>query len=303
LGDYNSQVIMSRVIVVFFAPQELCVFFVVILEGVVKIVEYPYDKWYKAIQVRQSWRQYDGRAVDTDLLLDLSRFLESLNNVYNGVRVILVQESPEDVFKGVIGSYGKIAGAPCYAAFIGNMDDPNVQEKTGYVGELFVLEAASKGLGTCWIAGFFRPETVKKHIELESNEKILSVTPVGYVSKELKSWDKRLMSFLARSRKRKLLVELYNGLEQRKWPQWVKEALECARMAPSAVNRQPWRFYIETNAIAVSVGSTLLEGGVSKRLDCGIAMSHIEIGAGAQGRTGSWEYLASPEVARFKVNS
>lgn len=266
-------------------------------------MEYPYNRWYQALQVRQSWRQYDGKPVGADLLDDLSRFQDRLNNEYDGARVAIVKRSPEDVFRGAIGSYGKIVGAPCYAAFIGNMNDPNVQEKTGYIGELFVLEATSKGLGTCWIAGFFKAEIVKNHIEIKNDEKVLAITPLGNISKEPKSWDKRLMSFLVRSRKRKQLDDLCSGLEQNRWPDWVKAALESARLAPSAINRQPWRFLIDNNSITVSAGNTRMEGSVSKRLDCGIAMSHIEIGAGVKGRQGTWEYLASPEVARFKAGS
>ena len=264
-------------------------------------MEYPYEQWYNAIQVRQSCRQFDNQPVNPDLLLNLAQFTDSLNNVFDGVRVVLVKENTEDVFKGLIGSYGKVLGAPYYAAFIGNMDDPNVQEKLGYTGELFILQATSLGLGTCWIA-VFKPGAIIKQIELKSNEKVLTITPLGYMSKGPKAWDKRLMSFLIKSRQRKELDVLWQGLEQSKWPEWIKSALECARLAPSAVNRQPWRFNIENDSITVSVDSTHLEGTVSKRLDCGIAMSHLEIGAGTKGQAGTWEYLQSPQVARLVVS-
>ena len=264
-------------------------------------MKYPYEQWYNAIQVRQSHRQYDNKPVNSKLLLSLSDYTDSLNDLLGGVRVKIVKENPDDVFKGAIGSYGKVVGAPCYAVFVGNMNDPNVQEKLGFIGELFVLEATSKGLGTCWIAGFFKPQIIKKHVALKSDETILSITPIGYVSKDPKTWDKRLMSYLIKSRKRKELDVLCKGLVKSKWPEWVKSALECARLAPSAINRQPWRFMIESNSITVEVDSTHSNGSVSKRLDCGIAMSHIEIGAGIKGAFGTWEYLESPKVAVFKV--
>jgi len=40
---------------------------------------------------------------------------------------------------------------------------------------------------------------------------------------------------------------------------------------------------------------------VAKRLDCGIAMQHIELGALSQGIHGRWELLKKPQVARFVV--
>jgi hypothetical protein len=40
-----------------------------------------------------------------------------------------------------------------------------------------------------------------------------------------------------------------------------------------------------------------------KRLDCGIAMLHIELGALAGGTTGVWTRLPAPDVARFEARS
>ncbi len=266
-------------------------------------MEYAFERWYKAILVRQSCRQYDRRLINPDTLLNLYQFADSLNESFGGVRVVISKENPEEVFKGAVGSYGKIIGAPSYAAFIGDMNDKHVQEKIGHAGELFVLEATSIGLGTCWIAGFFRPEVVKKQIDLTNNEKVLSVTPIGYASKQQKTWDKRLMSFLVKSRKRKELDVLCTGLDKSKWPDWARSALECARLAPSAINRQPWRFMIEHSSITVYLDSSShFDGSVSKRLDCGIAMSHLEIGAGIKGKRGTWTYLESPKVAVFKID-
>ncbi len=40
---------------------------------------------------------------------------------------------------------------------------------------------------------------------------------------------------------------------------------------------------------------------MAKRLDCGIAMLHIELGALSKGVKGRWELLKQPQVARFVV--
>jgi len=36
-----------------------------------------------------------------------------------------------------------------------------------------------------------------------------------------------------------------------------------------------------------------------KKLDCGIAMLHLEVGALYSGVKGHWEYLLDPEIAKF----
>ncbi|MFC2014334.1 hypothetical protein ACFLU8_05675 [Chloroflexota bacterium] len=40
---------------------------------------------------------------------------------------------------------------------------------------------------------------------------------------------------------------------------------------------------------------------MSKRLDCGIAMLHIEIAARSYGIQAEWQFLKAPDVARFSV--
>ena len=82
---------------------------------------------------------------------------------------------------------------------------------------------------------------------------------------------------------------------------WIKTALEAARIAPSAGNRQPWRFNISEDSITVFTNSNRRDFRVSKDLDCGIAMLHIELGALVSGVKGSWEFLNHPEVARYSI--
>jgi hypothetical protein len=94
---------------------------------------------------------------------------------------------------------------------------------------------------------------------------------------------------------------MVTGLESEKQPHWVKSALDAARLAPSAVNRQPWRFYIEPDSITVSMDNPSFNLGISKRLDCGIAMLHIEVAALDNMVKGEWQFLENPNVARYRV--
>jgi hypothetical protein len=206
------------------------------------------------------------------------------------------------VFKGIIGSYGRVKGAPAFIAFIGDMDDPFIQEKVGYTGEGIILEATALGLGTCWVAGFFRPKVVASLIDISDKERVLAVTPAGH-AQQPESWEERSMASLARSHSRLPLSKLVRGLPREKWPDWVGICLEAARLAPSATNRQPWGFDVQENSITVFVRTGGSGFNVSKRLDCGIAMLHLEVAAANCGCKGEWELLASPQVARFRVRS
>jgi nitroreductase len=217
---------------------------------------------------------------------------------FHRARSELVVDSSGKVFKGFTEAYGKIKGAPAFIAFIGDMAGDYIQEQVGYTGEGIILEATSLGLATCWIGGFFKPEVAASLVTLEDNERILAVTPVGYTSKH-ESFEERLMSGFGFNHRRRSLSSLVTGLQDA--PDWARKAVETARLAPSAINRQPWKFHIEPDAIKISLRTSGPEFNLSKRLDCGIAMMHIEVAARDSGINGEWQFLNSPDVAIFKV--
>jgi len=259
------------------------------------------NEWYDAVFKRRSRRQYNAKNLSDEDITHLHEFSKELNTKIDGVKIEIINQNPDEVFKGIIGSYGKIKGAPAYAAFIGNTNDNNLQEKIGYIGESFILEATSIGVATCWVGGFFRKDMVTKHVYINENEQVLAVTPLGYSPTDY-SFEEKMMSMFATGHKRKNIEELCVGGYNDNWPEWVKSALELGRLAPSAVNRQPWRFHVENNSIKVSSESANDSYQISKRLDCGIAMIHIEVGVMKHGVRGTWKFLNHPDVAVFIID-
>ncbi|MFC1905598.1 nitroreductase family protein [Chloroflexota bacterium] len=263
-------------------------------------MDIPFSRWYPAIGRRRSRRQYDPTLpIPPSIVTELQTVCKEFRPFPNA-RAELVTEHCNEVFKGIIGSYGKIKCARAFVAFIGDTTDEYVQEKVGYTGEGVILAATSFQLATCWVAGFFKPESVASLINIGKNERVLGVTPVGHASKT-ESLEERIMTGFGRTHQRKPLSSLITGLDRSKWPDWVKTSLEAARQAPSAINRQPWSFHVETDAITVSVRTRGAEFNVSKRLDCGIAMLHIQVAAMNCGVSGKWEFLHRPHVVRLKV--
>src|ERR1035437_5595907 len=113
-------------------------------------MDIPFSRWYPAIEKRRSRRHFDpGRPVEPDKLSALDLVCKQFVP-FPSVRTCLVNEPERDVFKGAIGSYGKVKGAPAFVAFIGNMENASVQEEAGYTGEGIILEATALGLDTCW---------------------------------------------------------------------------------------------------------------------------------------------------------
>ena len=257
-------------------------------------MEIPAESWYNAIFLRYSQRKYSGEVPDESVTSRIENVCTEFTP-FSGVRSVLVREPANDVFKGAVGQYFfKVTEAPYYIAFIGDMNAPNVQASAGYIGEGVILEATALGLNTCWVGGFFKRESVVKQIDLKDSEQILAITPIGYSKEEAD----RVGNSAKKYRRKDL-----NGLilsEEGEIGEWTDSALEAARLAPSAANRQPWRFVISEDSITVSSNNKREGFGVSRRLDCGIAMLHLELGARVNGFKGSWEFLDYPEVAKYR---
>jgi len=160
-----------------------------------------------------------------------------------------------------------------------------------------VLEATALGLQTCWVGGFFSRSALQEVITLSPDERALAVSPVGHAS-EQRPFAERLMRGTARASKRKPLTEIAPGIDG-SWPAWAHAAVECARLAPSAINRQPWRFRMENGALVLGSSGPEIPA-VTKALDCGIAMLHAELGARGAGVLGTWsDVTVGPDIARF----
>jgi hypothetical protein len=260
-------------------------------------MEIPYLRWYPAIAERRSYRIYDSTPPAPEALQAVRTVCETFRP-FDCARVVLVEEPQSDVFTGVFGSYGKVKNAAAFLAFIGDTVCPNVQEHVGYTGEGAILEATALGLNTCWVAGFFDRKKASAQLKLAESERLLAVSPLGYAVKN-EDMEEKVMSGFGRHRQRIPADRMLGAMTSNDVAGWQKQAIEAARLAPSAINRQPWGFKVRPESITVYVRTAGPEFHVSKRLDCGIAMMHLEVAALSAGIRGSWEFLAAPNVAKF----
>lgn len=252
------------------------------------------DRWLGALPERRSRRAFDGRpvpAADLDAIeATAAGFLP-----FDDARVVVVREVPQAFFTGIIGSYGKVAGAPSALVFIADDSSPASAEHCGYTGEGIVLEANARGLQTCWISGSFSRSAVTAAIPLGAHEVVRAISPVGHAVAEPTTAERRLFG-ATKPKRRRGLDEIAPGHEQ--WPAWAVAGLNAARIAPSAMNRQPWRFRMQDGAVVVATAGPSMPLAPA-RLDCGIAMLHFELGARGEGCDGAWEPLTGRDVARW----
>ncbi|HEY3317005.1 MAG TPA: nitroreductase family protein [Coriobacteriia bacterium] len=260
----------------------------------------PIEEWAAAVPPRHSRRRFTGEPVTDGQAEALRTHCESFEP-FPGARAVFVEQPAGDVFRGLVGSYGKIRGAPSILAFVADVEVPDHAAKLGYTAEAAVLEATRLALATCWVAGSFDRRLTASVVGLEAGERVFGVSPVGTAVPE-KAGSERTVARLARSHVRKPLPEIAPGIDRGGWPMWAFEGVRLARLAPSAVNRQPWRFRMDDLGCVLATDAAGGDRGISKRLDCGIAMLHFELGALVTGGLGGWEFLEPPDVARYRLS-
>lgn len=208
------------------------------------------------MRARHSVRSYLDRPIEEEKLVRLREEIEQINREA-GLHIQLFVEEPE-AFAANAPHYGLFRGCRNYFAMVGPKD---AQRKIGYHGERLVLLAQELGLNTCWVALTFKKSKVA--VKADKGEKLHLVIALGYGEDQGRPH---------RSRDAAALSDLTDDA-----PQWYRNGIEAAMLAPTAVNQQKFRFSRSGNVVSASTKPAVLG-----EIDLGIAMYHFELGAGRE---------------------
>jgi nitroreductase len=245
-----------------------------------------------AIRQRTSVRSYGDRPASPPLLerlLDLSRTTAHLTDTPPRVALVDGVEQTQRVLTYMIGSYGLVRNPPHLLVGILPQESDVARLDLGYVLEQVVLEATRLGLGTCWITGSYDAQQAGSSVGLATGEVAAAVCALGYPAQD--AWGRfhsRTVRRLARGHRRKPLTDIvFAGRWGVRWlldgtAPMLTAALDHARLAPSAVNRQPWRFIIRPDDVALALVRP-------EPIDGGIVMAHMALASAALGYRGTWQ--------------
>jgi len=253
-----------------------------------------------AVTWRYSVRSYEKKQPDAELIKKLMDYAATLENPFGPkIRVQLIQK--DTAANGEkLGTYGVIKGAKLYLG-VTVADKPYAMETVGYDFEKLVLYAASLGLGTCWLGGTFNRSAFAEAMEIKEGELFPILSPLGYPA-EKKSITEKLMRKMVNADNRLDWGEIFfNGDFSQPLAEGSSEyafALEMLRLAPSAVNKQPWRVVVCGDKIHFykkPMSGAEITAIDMQRIDLGIAMCHFDLAAKEQGIAGHFE-IAKPEI-------
>ncbi len=268
------------------------------------------------IRLRISVRTYDSKDIGQDNKEKIIMFTKKGHETVfgNKLRFGFIDASgiDEDVL-GDLGTYGFINGARYFIGGTVKKNNPGKKNYCfidfGFVFEKMLLILTDMGLGTCWLGGTYNKKGFSQRLQLEKDEIIPAVSPVGIIFKKRAIKD-TLIRKLAGSNYRKSWNKLFfeedfsNPLDKAKTGPY-KEPLEMLRLAPSASNRQPWRVVKEKNTnifhFFLQRTKNYQRGSRSvdlQSIDIGIALCHFWLTAEERGLEGKWEI----EKDRFSIS-
>lgn len=212
---------------------------------------------YEAIPARHSVRDFMS-APSTERWNDIIAACERLSR--NGVRLVPAICEPS-LFQPFFGLMKGIKGAKRYVAIITEGGKPSEAFEAGARGELLALYAVHLGLGGVWVSGTYRKALVNPL--LKPGERLLGAIALG-MPHEGDEYPRKRRPI------ERLCLNDFAGA-----PLPFREVLSAVRIAPSAINLQPWRFRLEgERSMSISVHKSF------SQLDFGIAAAHAALALG-----------------------
>ena len=262
-------------------------------------VDFPVEK---TVMDRSSVRTYENRGLSTNEKDQLNTYIDNLTNPFSIDVTFRLLEKTASADGEKLGTYGVIKGAENYIG-ASAADKELALEALGYSFENLILYATSLGLGTCWLGGTFNRSGFAAAMNLKEGDLFPCISPVGYPTGKKRTLES-VMRWVAKSGKRKEWNELFFKQEFSQ-PLTKVEAgdfafpLEMVRLAPSAVNKQPWRIVQDKDTYHFYLTRTLKKDNEKidlQRVDIGIAACHFHLAALEKGLPGKFQKLVEPEI-------
>lgn len=246
------------------------------------------------IRDRRSVRSFDGRPISAEDMQKITEFIRDVPNPYGIPVEFMLMDAHEHGLTSPV-----ITGTTLWIA--GKVKKvPHAEEAFGYSFEEMVLFMQSLGIGTTIIAGTMDRAAFEKAANLAEDEMLPCVSPLGYPASSMSVREKMMrMGIKADSRIKFSELFLDGNFEM---PLTEEKAGSCAgalemlRLAPSAVNKQPWRVVVTDGRIDFfkhhDKGFIGEASGDLQKIDVGIAICHFVHGAEEAGLAGHIEETA-----------
>ncbi len=219
---------------------------------------------YEAMFNRRSVRKYVMEPIEKEMLEKIQKMMDNLAKLDPSCRVefeILDNFNKKNQAKGLIK-----AEAPYYLAVYCE-DSPNAYKNAGYMAEQMVLYLTTKEIGTCYL-GSARAGAKEKN-GLKQFLVIAFGRAEGTLYRDMEEANRKPLGTLCTYKDEP--------------GEYLKKILKAARMAPSSINSQPWRFIVYSDRVYVFMKKETIPQPklftTMRYFDMGIMLCHIMLAA------------------------
>ncbi|MCC0644554.1 MULTISPECIES: nitroreductase family protein [unclassified Clostridioides] len=251
---------------------------------------------YKTIILnRKSVREYKKTDIKEEYLSEIKKYSESCKKLVPEIEVDIRVMNRSEVFDNldkIAGYKGNMIDAPSYIIILSEVKD-NYIENSGYIGENIIFKVTDLGIGSCWVT-FEDSKKVLDKLGIDSDKEVTGIIAIGYgenasntkvlnATKTGENYSKSDMQVVSDNSSSRLGVEevVYmdewgnnantNILEERA----LLDAFHYARLAPSTLNRQPWRFIVDGGVVVLAVRKDGHTNLYEEKIDIGIVMLYF----------------------------
>lgn len=247
------------------------------------------------INERKSTRDFSDKLVSEkglSIILEHAKNCEKLvDEITTEVRIMSKKEIYNQL-DGIAGYQKNMIEAPHYLVIMSEKNKHAI-ENAGYIGESLVLKALSLGVDTCWIT-IPESEVVKEAIHLVDEKEIYGLIGMGFEDETKRisnapkvggNYSKSKLSINDSFVSSRLAVEDIIFLE--KWGQnadynyiensGLLEPFYYARLAPSALNSQPWKYIIDSGILVLCMKIDEDVNMYDSLITTGIQMLYFEL--------------------------
>ncbi len=237
------------------------------------------------ITARRSVRSYDGITLNERTKEQLLSFAKTIHNPFDiPVDFKFLDAKKCGLVCPVVNGTDLYVGGKIEA-----LQDASLA--FGYSFEAFVLYAQSLGLGTVWLGGTMNRSAFEEAMSLKENELMPCATPIGYAANKMSVRENMMRRAIKADERLPFEKLFFDGsfdtpLTKEKAHKFATP-LEMVRLAPSAVNKQPWRVVVTGNTAHFYLKRSKGFGSDRKldmqMIDLGIALCHFALTAQENG--------------------
>lgn len=238
------------------------------------------------MQQRKSVRSFNGAPLRAEDRAALDAFTQTLENPFGVPVAFRILDVKEHGLSSPV-----IVGAEAYLAAKVKREK-HFEIAWGYSFETACLYAASRGVGTVILAASLSRGAFEKALDVQPGEVMPAASPVGYPAAKRTIRDNLMRKGLKADERLAFETLFFDGafgsaLSKEQAGDFA-EALELARWAPSATNKQPWRAVVVGDTVHFYEAQSMRESplGDIQKVDVGIFLSHFDLTMRENGHEG-----------------